>query len=87
MGYQTVSLRKFREFSINDSARLVCNAPRFRHITPIMRDLHWLHINFSSPIFLDMGVLNRDVISIFSPFYIILLLNIYQIVSTIFCIF
>ena len=26
------------------SARLVCNAPRFCHITPIMRDLHWLPI-------------------------------------------
>ena len=26
------------------SARLVCNAPKFCHITPIMRDLHWLPI-------------------------------------------
>ena len=26
------------------SARLVCNAPRFCHITPIMRDLYWLPI-------------------------------------------
>ena len=64
---------------LNASARLVCNAPRFRHITPIMRDLHWLHIN--------LDVLKRDVICIYSPFYIILLLNIYQLVSTIFCIF
>ena len=35
---------------LNASARLVCNAPRFCHITPIMHDLHWLpiraHINF-----------------------------------------
>ena len=29
---------------LNASARLVCNAPRFGHITPIMRDLHWLPI-------------------------------------------
>ena len=29
---------------LNASARLVCNAPRFCHITPIMRDLHWLTI-------------------------------------------
>ena len=29
---------------LNASARLVCNAPRFCHITPIMRDLHWLPI-------------------------------------------
>ena len=29
---------------LNASARLVCNAPRFCLITPIMRDLHWLHI-------------------------------------------
>ena len=29
---------------LNASARLVCNAPRFCHITPIMRDLHWLSI-------------------------------------------
>ena len=26
------------------SARLVCNAPRFCHVTPIMCDLHWLPI-------------------------------------------
>ena len=35
---------------LNASARLVCNAHRFCHITPILRDLHWLpiraHINF-----------------------------------------
>ena len=29
---------------LNASARLVCNAPRFCHITPIMCDLHWLPI-------------------------------------------
>ena len=29
---------------LNASARLVCNAPRFCHTTPIMRDLHWLPI-------------------------------------------
>ena len=29
---------------LNASARLVCNGPRFCHITPIMRDLHWLPI-------------------------------------------
>ena len=29
---------------LNASAKLVCNAPRFCHITPIMRDLHWLPI-------------------------------------------
>ena len=29
---------------LHASARLVCNAPRFCHITPIMRDLHWLPI-------------------------------------------
>ena len=35
---------------LNASARLVCIAPRLCHITPIMRDLHWLptraRINF-----------------------------------------
>ena len=30
---------------LNASARLVCNAPRFCHITPIMHDLHWLRIS------------------------------------------
>ena len=29
---------------LNASARLVCNAPRFCHITPILCDLHWLPI-------------------------------------------
>ena len=29
---------------LNASARLVCNAPRFCHITPLLRDLHWLPI-------------------------------------------
>ena len=29
---------------MNASARLVCYTPRFCHITPIMRDLHWLPI-------------------------------------------
>lgn len=42
MDCQTASLRKFRV--MNASTRLVCNAPRFWHITPIMRDLHWLLI-------------------------------------------
>ena len=42
MNCQTASLRKFR--ILNASAKLVCNAPRFCHITPIMRDLHWLPI-------------------------------------------
>ena len=42
MNCQTASLRKFRV--LNASAKLVCNAPRFCHITPIMRDLHWLPI-------------------------------------------
>ena len=34
---------------LNASARLVCSAPRFCHITPIMRDLHWLPIRASTP--------------------------------------
>ena len=29
---------------LNASTRLVCNAPRFCHITQIMRDLHWFPI-------------------------------------------
>ena len=29
---------------LNASARLVCNAPRFCHVTSIMHDLHWLLI-------------------------------------------
>ena len=29
---------------LNASARLVCNAPRYCHITPLLRELHWLPI-------------------------------------------
>ena len=39
-------LAKIQRF-LNASARLVCNAPRFCHITPILRDLHWLPIRAS----------------------------------------
>ena len=28
----------------NTCARLICNIPRFVHVTPILRELHWLHI-------------------------------------------
>ena len=29
---------------LNASARLVCNAPRFCHISPLLRGLHWLPV-------------------------------------------
>ena len=29
---------------LNASARLVCNAPRFCHISPLLRALHWLPV-------------------------------------------
>ena len=36
--YQLNNLQKV----LNASARLVCNAPRFCHISPLLRGLHWL---------------------------------------------
>ena len=29
---------------LNASARLVCNVPRFCHISPLLRGLHWLPV-------------------------------------------
>jgi len=31
---------------LNASARLICNAPRYCHVTPLLRDLHWLPVRF-----------------------------------------
>ena len=42
-GLPNNQLAKIQRF-LNASVRLVCNAPRFCHITPILRDLHWLPI-------------------------------------------
>ena len=44
MGCPTTSLTNCREFVLNASARLVCNAPRFCHISPLLRGLHWLPV-------------------------------------------
>ena len=43
MGCRTTSLTNWRRV-LNASARLVCNAPRFCHISPILRGLHWLPV-------------------------------------------
>ena len=29
---------------INDAAQLVCSARKYEHITPLLRDLHWLPV-------------------------------------------
>jgi len=29
---------------LNEAARLVCNGRKYDHITPLLRDLHWLRI-------------------------------------------
>ena len=42
-GLPTNQLAKIQRV-LSASARLVCNAPTFCHITPIIRDLHWLPI-------------------------------------------
>ena len=42
MGCPTTSLTNCRE--LNASARLVCSAPRFCHISPLLRGLHWLPV-------------------------------------------
>ena len=42
MGCQTTSLTNCSV--LNASARLVCNAPRFCHISPLLRALHWLPV-------------------------------------------
>ena len=43
MGCRTTSLTNCREFW-NASARLVCNAPWFCHISPLLRGLNWLPV-------------------------------------------
>jgi len=29
---------------MNAAARLVCSARKYEHITPLLRDLHWLRV-------------------------------------------
>jgi len=33
-----------RQFVMNAAARLVCSARKYEHITPLLRDLHWLRM-------------------------------------------
>ena len=40
-GLPNYQLKKLQRV-LNASARLVCNAPRFCHISPLLRGLHWL---------------------------------------------
>ena len=42
-GLPNYQLNKLRRV-LNASARVVCNAPRFCHISPLLRGLHWLPV-------------------------------------------
>ena len=42
-GLHNYQLNKLQRV-LNASARLVCNAPRFCHISPLLRALHWLPV-------------------------------------------
>ena len=42
-GLPSTQLRKLQAVQ-NAAARLICNTPRFDHITPVLYDLHWLPI-------------------------------------------
>jgi hypothetical protein len=42
-GLPTTALNKLQSV-MNAAARLVCNKRKFDHVTPILRDLHWLRI-------------------------------------------
>ena len=42
-GLPTTALNKLQSV-MNAAARLVCNKQKFDHVTPILRDLHWLRI-------------------------------------------
>ena len=45
MDYQVVKLSKLQRIE-NAAARLVTNSHRLCHVTPILRDLHWLPVKF-----------------------------------------
>ena len=42
-GLRNYQLNKLQRV-LNSSAMLVCNAPRFRYISPLLRGLHWLPV-------------------------------------------
>lgn len=44
-GLPTIHLNKLQRVQ-NAAARLICNTPRFDHITPTLYNLHWLPIKF-----------------------------------------
>ena len=73
MDCQTASLRKIQKV-LNASARLVCNAPRFYHITPIMRNLHWLPIR--ARINFEVLLLTFKALHDFAPQYLRSLISI-----------
>ena len=52
----------------NTAARLVRIVPRFCHITPALRSLHWLHVKLRST-FKILGITSKAINS-FAPNYI-----------------
>ena len=60
----------------NTAARLVRIVPRFCHITPALRSLHWLHVKLRST-FKILGITSKAINS-FAPNYISSLIKIKQ---------
>ena len=44
-GLPTVHLGKLQRVQ-NSAARIICNISRYDHITPVLRSLHWLPIEY-----------------------------------------
>ena len=57
----------------NTCARLICNLPKFAHVTPLLRELHWLPIR--QRIEFKMFMIVYKALNGQAPSYIIELLN------------
>ena len=73
-GLPSYLMRKFQHVQ-NSAARLINQCPRFCHITPVLRDLHWLPA--SSRIEFKIMLINYKVLHDRAPIYIQELLQLY----------
>ena len=75
LGVPDIHLNKLQRVQ-NTTARLVCIVPRFCHITPVSRSLHWLPVKLR--INFKILVITFEAINSFAPNYISGLIKIIQ---------
>ena len=74
-GLPTKSIQKLQRVQ-NTAARVITRSSKFKHITPILKDLHWLPIE--SRVIFKLLVLTFKAINGISPIYLSDMIEIYK---------